>query len=472
MVFNVQDKVALVTGGTEGTGLAVVEELLSRGCRGIMIANRNENVAAEVLRELAVKHGEGRARFAKMDLNDFDSVKAAFRAAVDAFGTCEIVFANAGYGTEGSFLDNDDSVAISAVNGNLLATMLLAKSAVNHWLRTETPGVFVANSSLGGAHGIYRRYALPGYCYQAAKAGTIAFCTAMQGDLEARAWSAGLDRSPIRTGVVCPGAVWTPIMSKLGFGATPEEAAATGYWRRFLPMLGGWTPMEAVVAAVLKLIEDEECRGTTFVVSGEGGEAREYPKDADGEDYVSRGSRPGSPTNLPSLRPFACAKYPAIHLPKVSAASWSYPSRSATTQTHKVSTGARLMRMSGEASAAERASPAARLTGFLERAGVCAGSVSPSAGCFAGAAFALPREAGFLLAAAERAFCAPPAALPSCAAGTVRLRSLRGSSASVSGAALRFGMALECGRMGNKRTETKEPESSRRWRRLLPPLRW
>ncbi|KAI9025734.1 hypothetical protein DFJ74DRAFT_665372 [Hyaloraphidium curvatum] len=171
--------------------------------------------------------------------------------------------------------------------------MMLAKAAANHWLNGGTAGVFIANSSLAGMHGIYNKWSQQGYSYHVAKAGIISFCAALQGDLETRAWQAGLERSPIRTGAICPGAVFTPIMTKIGAGTTPEEVAKHPLWRHALPMGGWWTPMEAVVAAVMRLIEDEECRGTALVICGEGGEAKEYPK-IDLEDFISRGSRGGS----------------------------------------------------------------------------------------------------------------------------------------------------------------------------------
>ncbi|KAI9031105.1 hypothetical protein DFJ74DRAFT_702137 [Hyaloraphidium curvatum] len=293
MVFGVEGKVALVTGGSEGIGLAVVEELLSRGCR-VMIANRNEKLAAEVLARLAAEHGEGRAGFVRMDLADLASCKASFKAAVDAFGSCEIVFANAGYNNEESFLDGPDETSISMVNDNLLGTMMLAKAAVNHWLREGTPGVFVANSSAAGLHGVYHAFAPSWYSYHAAKAGIIQFCSTLQGDLESRAWAAGMDRSNIRTGVVCPGVVFTSIFSKMGDGNTPEEVAKNPLWALALPVLGGFTPMEKMVEGIIRLFEDEECRGTALVVSGERGEARKYPKEMELEDYVSRGSTPGN----------------------------------------------------------------------------------------------------------------------------------------------------------------------------------
>ncbi|KAI9025738.1 hypothetical protein DFJ74DRAFT_767066 [Hyaloraphidium curvatum] len=293
MVFSVKDKAALVTGGTEGIGLAVVEGLLARGCKGVMIANRNEALAAEVLPRLAEKYGEGRARFTKMDLYDPASCKAAFAAAVDAFGSCEIVFANAGQSAEFSFLDGPDEGTMNTLSSLLFGTMMLAKAAVNSWRGSWSPGVFVANASLTGLHGVHDKYCLPFNSYYTSKAGLIGFCAALQGDLEARAWQAGLDRSPIRTGAVCPGSVFTGLFPKSGIGKTEEEAAASPLWRHMLPMFGGWTPMEAVVAAVVRLIEDEECRGTALVVSGEGGEAKEYPK-IDVEDFLSRGGKPGS----------------------------------------------------------------------------------------------------------------------------------------------------------------------------------
>ncbi|KAI9027041.1 hypothetical protein DFJ74DRAFT_662859 [Hyaloraphidium curvatum] len=93
-----KDKVVIVTGGTEGIGLAIVERLLDMGAK-VMVGNRNVELAEKVIAEL--KDGRPAAAenlaFQKTDICSNDDNRALFRATVEKFGTCDAVVANAGF---------------------------------------------------------------------------------------------------------------------------------------------------------------------------------------------------------------------------------------------------------------------------------------------------------------------------------------------------------------------------------------
>ncbi|KAI9002108.1 hypothetical protein DFJ74DRAFT_449925 [Hyaloraphidium curvatum] len=279
MPFDVRGRVVFLTGGTEGIGRGVAERLLSKGAR-LTIANRNEKTAAAVLPEMRDKYGVSEAdlRFEKMDINDLESVRRAFSSALDAFGRCDVVIANAGFIKETSFLDAPDSEWLLDLTGNLHGTILLGKLAANHWLSAGTEGVFVATSSTAGLHGAFHVVNGGPYVgYALAKAGVLMFTNWLQGLLEVRAAEAGLAKSPIRCNSVCPGWVLTPMLE-----------ADNPFSEELLTMEAGWTPIQAVVDAFVACIEDEDLRGAGIVVSGEGGQMRKYLDPYDFEGLISR----------------------------------------------------------------------------------------------------------------------------------------------------------------------------------------
>ena len=87
MSFNVNGKVALVTGGNRGIGRAIVEKLLHEGASKVYVAVRNPDSAADV-----AALDESRIQVLKLDLRDTTSIQAAAHAATDV----ELVVNNAG----------------------------------------------------------------------------------------------------------------------------------------------------------------------------------------------------------------------------------------------------------------------------------------------------------------------------------------------------------------------------------------
>ncbi|KAI9027970.1 hypothetical protein DFJ74DRAFT_704014 [Hyaloraphidium curvatum] len=140
----------LVTGGTEGIGLALVDRLLSLGVR-VVIANRNAEAGAKVVKELAEKH---------WDLLDRTSIDAAFRFALDKLGSLDAVVANSGFVSEVNYLrdiakpdagpNNDRWLA--GIEGNLVGNISLATAALRYWLRAGREGVLVITGSVDTVH--------------------------------------------------------------------------------------------------------------------------------------------------------------------------------------------------------------------------------------------------------------------------------------------------------------------------------
>lgn len=107
MDYGYRGKVAVVTGGSSGIGLATVRLLLDQGAK-VALCARNEGRLQDVAHLLARDHGEDRVFARALSVLDRDAV-GAFAAEVAArFGGCDLLVNNAGQGRVSSFADTGD----------------------------------------------------------------------------------------------------------------------------------------------------------------------------------------------------------------------------------------------------------------------------------------------------------------------------------------------------------------------------
>ncbi|NBS48977.1 MAG: SDR family NAD(P)-dependent oxidoreductase, partial [Betaproteobacteria bacterium] len=95
--MRLKDKVAVITGGAGGMGLATVERFLAEGAK-VVIADFNETTGAAALAGATAAGFGANARFIRCDVAKEDDVAAAVGLAVSAFGGLDIIFNNAGVG--------------------------------------------------------------------------------------------------------------------------------------------------------------------------------------------------------------------------------------------------------------------------------------------------------------------------------------------------------------------------------------
>src|SRR5258708_16497238 len=91
-MFSLKDKVALVTGASQGIGRHTTLALAEVGAK-VAVAARNEEKLAALVREIAAAGGEAFA--VKMDVADAEQVKAGFKQVVEKFGRLHILVNNA-----------------------------------------------------------------------------------------------------------------------------------------------------------------------------------------------------------------------------------------------------------------------------------------------------------------------------------------------------------------------------------------
>ena len=226
-----EGKVALVTGGNSGIGLAVAKGLVDEGAR-VVIVGRNAATVARSAAELgASAHGvvADTARLA-----DLDRVIAATREF--GGGRLDVVFANAGVGDFGPLAATTEAMWDTMFDINVKGVYFTVQKAV---ALMDTGGAIVLNASVAAAKGNPI-----GSVYGASKAAVRSF---------ARTIGAELVERGIRINVVSPGPIETPI-----FDRTPntEQVAAIKAAMIARNPMKRFGTTEEVTAAVLFLASD------------------------------------------------------------------------------------------------------------------------------------------------------------------------------------------------------------------------
>lgn len=139
MELGLEKKVALVTGGTSGIGLAIAHRFIGEGAR-VAVCGRNSEKLATAVAELRQAGGDVEGFIAHMD--NPEEVRDLVSATVSHFGALDIVISNAGTHLQGTL----DDVAVEQLEAHLRAKVLgpweLARQAAPH-LRRQGGGRFI-----------------------------------------------------------------------------------------------------------------------------------------------------------------------------------------------------------------------------------------------------------------------------------------------------------------------------------------
>ncbi|HEY4017298.1 MAG TPA: 3-oxoacyl-ACP reductase [Pseudonocardiaceae bacterium] len=238
-------RVAVVTGGGSGIGLATVRRFAAEGAKvvvGDLDPGTGENAAQEV-----------GGLFVKVDVSNEEQVKDLFNAAAEAYGAVDIAFNNAGISPpeDASILDTDIDVWNKVQQVNLTSVFLCSKYAIEH-MRRAGKGSVINTASFVAVMGA----ATSQISYSASKGGVLAL---------SRELGVEFAREGIRVNALCPGPVNTPLLKEL-FAKDAERAA-----RRLVHVpVGRFAEPEEIAAAVAFLASDDASfvTASTFLVDG------------------------------------------------------------------------------------------------------------------------------------------------------------------------------------------------------------
>jgi NAD(P)-dependent dehydrogenase (short-subunit alcohol dehydrogenase family) len=238
-------RVAVITGGAGGIGLATARRLAEEGAK-IVIAD----VDTEAGKAAAEETG---GEFVATDVTSELQVEALFQAAVDRYGSLDVAFNNAGISPP-----EDDSILTTGLDAwrkvqevNLTSVYLCCKAAIPH-MRKQGKGAIVNTASFVAVMGA----ATSQISYTASKGGVLSMT---------RELGVQFAREGIRINALCPGPVDTPLLREL-FAKDPERAA-----RRLVHVpMGRFARADEIAAAVAFLASDDASFITAaqFLVDG------------------------------------------------------------------------------------------------------------------------------------------------------------------------------------------------------------
>ncbi len=244
MSLSLQDKVALVTGASQGIGRAIALRLAAQGAK-VALAARNLEKLAEVEAEIAAAGGAAKA-FA-LDAAREESIKACVKDVVGHFGRLEILVNNAGitrdYLAMGMKRHDWDDV----LDTNLTGPFLLAQAAMRPMLKARW-GRIVNITSIVGETGQAGQAN-----YAASKAGMIGLTKSLARELAGR---------NITVNAVAPGYIATAMTAVL---TDEQRAGITAH----IPM--GRQGSDADIAAAVAFLASEDAAyitGHTLDVNG------------------------------------------------------------------------------------------------------------------------------------------------------------------------------------------------------------
>jgi len=249
--MRLENKVALITGGTSGIGEATALLFAREGAK-VAITGRNESRGHAVVARILESGGQ--AISVRTDVRHAHECKRAVEETLRSFARLDILFNNAGVFFPHTALECSEEEWDLQIDINLKGTFLMSKYALEPML-AQGGGVIVNNSSGWGLVGGDK-----GVAYCASKGGVVLLTKAMAIDH---------GRQGIRVNCVCPGDVETPML--------PEDARLRGLdWKTYLagcenrPM-GRIGTAEEIAKAVLFLASDDSSFMTGAALAVDGG---------------------------------------------------------------------------------------------------------------------------------------------------------------------------------------------------------
>jgi NAD(P)-dependent dehydrogenase (short-subunit alcohol dehydrogenase family) len=196
-----ETKVAIVTGGASGLGLATTKKFVESGIKTIIIG-RNEQKLAEAVAKFGPL-----CVYKSYDLNNLAGIPALINGIIKEYGIPDILVNNAGINQKKAFLDVTDEDFQRVLQTNLTSVFVISREVIRYMIEKET-GSIVNISSMASRYGI--PYVI---AYSAAK-------SAIEG--MTRAMSTELSPKGIRVNCVAPGFIATD-MSAQALDNDPER---------------------------------------------------------------------------------------------------------------------------------------------------------------------------------------------------------------------------------------------------------
>lgn len=200
---NLNNKVALITGGSKGIGLGIAEAMVQEGMK-VAVTSRSQaaaDQAADQLNQIKANSAIG----IEADVVDYQAQESSVQKTVAAFGQLDVLIANAGVGHFAPVEDLALDQWKQTIDINLTGVFYSVKAAIPAIKKSQ--GYIITIASLAGTN-----FFATGAAYNASKFGLVGFTQAIMLDLR---------QAGVKVSTIMPGSVSTYFN-----GRTPTDAEA------------------------------------------------------------------------------------------------------------------------------------------------------------------------------------------------------------------------------------------------------
>lgn len=240
--MRLENKVAIITGGAGGIGLAAVKRFLEEGAK-VAIVDYDKLQGEKIEAELG-----GNVAFFAVDVSKLADVKEMVEQVVDRFGKIDILINNAGITRDATLVKMSEEDFEKVIQINLNGVYYCTQAVAPHMI-AKGSGKIISTSSVSGVYGNFGQTN-----YAATKAAIIGMT---------KTWAKELGRKGINVNAVAPGFTATPMVEKMPEKVLQQMEGITSLQRLGKP--------EDIANAYLFLASDEASYITGHVLQVDGG---------------------------------------------------------------------------------------------------------------------------------------------------------------------------------------------------------
>ena len=244
--MRLKDKVAIITGGSRGIGLATVKKFLEEGATVILTASTQAS-ADKAVEQLKQEYPQATVAGISPNLADLESVRNSFRKATSIYGCVDILVNNAGVSERTPFMEYTEETFDKVMDLNVKG-VFNATRAASECMVARGQGVILSTSSMVSIYG-----QPSGFAYPASKFAVNGLTVSLARELGPKG---------IRVNAVAPGITETDMMK-----AVPKEIIEPMIAQIPLRRLG---QPEDIANAFVFLASDEASYITGVVLSVDG----------------------------------------------------------------------------------------------------------------------------------------------------------------------------------------------------------
>jgi NAD(P)-dependent dehydrogenase (short-subunit alcohol dehydrogenase family) len=148
------NKIAVITGGSQGLGAATARLFAERGAKGLVLCGRQTDKGLVVAEQIQQQYPSCEVHFVTADLAEVNSSKRIIGAAQEHFGQLDILINVAGLSSRGTILDTSPELYDRIMNINVRAPFFLIQEAAKLMRSKGTDGAIVSIGSIAAYAGM------------------------------------------------------------------------------------------------------------------------------------------------------------------------------------------------------------------------------------------------------------------------------------------------------------------------------